>query len=215
LVQYRSGAWAGVIAGPRTVPATLMEAMMPTLRPLCALAALLLSTAPGATDAPGGPRYTAEGALLPPADYREWVYLSSGLDMSYVEGASMQGHSMFDNVFVEPAAWAGFKQSGHWPDRTMFVLEIRAASAEGSILKQGLYQTDGLMGLEMHVRDEARFAGGWGFFTLDGTAPATVLPHTERCYACHEAHGAVDTTFTQFYPTARPIAVKAGTFRAD
>ena len=178
------------------------------------LAPLLLLMA-AAADEPAGPRYTADGALVPPANYREWVYLSSGLDMSYSEAPSMAGHSMFDNVFVDPASWASFKRTGHWPDGTMLVMEVRGAGSKGSINKQGHYQTEDLMGTEVHVRDDARFKGGWGFFALAGDAPARVLPSSAECYACHQAHGAVDTTFTQFYPTARAIAIKAGTFRAD
>jgi hypothetical protein len=173
---------------------------------------LLLVTA--ATDEPAGPRYTSDGSLVVPADYREWVYLSSGLDMSYSDDPSMAGHSMFDNVFVDPAAWASFKRTGHWPDKTMFVMEVRGASSKGSINKQGHYQTEELMGAEAHVRDEARFKGGWGFFALGSDPSARLLPYSAECYACHLAHGAVDTTFTQFYPTAKPIAVKAGTYRA-
>jgi hypothetical protein len=162
------------------------------------------------------PRYAPDGALLPPADYREWVYLSSGLDMSYSQDPAMEDHSMFDNVFVDPAAWAAFKRTGHWPDKTMFVMEGRGASTHGSINKQGKFQTEELMGLEFHVRDEARFktTGGWGFFAGEATGPAALLPASAPCYACHQAHGAVETTFTQFYPTAKPIAVKAGSYRS-
>ena len=29
------------------------------------------------------PRYTADGQLILPSDYREWVFLSSGLGMTY------------------------------------------------------------------------------------------------------------------------------------
>jgi hypothetical protein len=187
---------------------------MTTLRTACLLAPLLLLMG-AAPETPYGPRYTEAGALIPPADYREWIYLSTGIDMSYSEGAALAGHSMFDNVFVDPAAWASFKKSGHWPDQAMFVLEIRGASSQGSINKRGQFQTEELMGRELHVRDAARFPGGWGFFALEGDAPAKVLPATAACYACHQAHGAVDTTFTQFYPTARPIAARAGTLRSD
>jgi Cytochrome P460 len=171
---------------------------------------LLLLTA--ATGEDVGPQFNADGALIPPAGYREWVFLSAGLDMSYSEVPAMMGHSMFDNVFVDPASWAAFKRSGHWPDKSMFAMESRGASTKGSINKQGHYQTEDLMGVEFHVRDESRFKGGWGFFASDGTAPAQKLPETAPCYACHLAHGAVDTTFTQFYPTAKAIATKAGTY---
>ena len=71
------------------------------------------------------------------------------------------------------------------------------------------------MGIEYHVRDEARFKGGWGFFFTDGTKPAQFIPYDAQCYACHQANGALDTSFTQFYPTAKPIAAKAGTLRAE
>jgi hypothetical protein len=188
--------------------------MMSNLHRLKLSAPLLLVLAAATNDA-SGPRYTAEGAFIPPPDYREWVFLSAGLDMSYSEGTGMPGHSMFDNVFVDPASWAAFKESGHWPDKTTFAMENRGASTKGSINKEGHFQTGDLMGVEFHVRDESRFKGGWGFFASNGTAPATLLPASAPCYACHQSHGAVDTTFTQFYPVAKAIAIKAGTYREE
>jgi Cytochrome P460 len=152
---------------------------------------------------------------VPPADYRDWVFLTSGLDMSYSDMAMPMGHSMFDNVFVDPAAWRAFQASGHWPDKTVFMKEARVAGSRGSINKHGQYQEGEVIGLEAHVRDDARFKGGWGFFEVEGMAPAKVIGPSASCYACHQAHAAVDTTFVQFYPTARPIAVKAGTFKGD
>jgi hypothetical protein len=172
---------------------------------------LLMLTA--ATNETVGPRYTAEGAFIPPMEYREWVFMSSGLDMSYTEDPAMKGHSTFDNVFVDPTSWAAFKRTGRWPDKTMFALENRGATTKGSINKHGHFQTEKLMGVEFHVRDASRFKGSWGFFDVNGTEPATQLPYSAPCYSCHEAHGTVDTTFTQFYPTAKPIAIKAGSYR--
>jgi hypothetical protein len=37
------------------------------------------------------------------------------------------------------------------------------------------------------------------------------IPYTAACYACHEAHGAADMTFVQFYPILLPIAARLGT----
>ncbi len=181
-------------------------------RLICA-APLLMALLSGAGDGGSGPHYTAAGGLVLPVDYREWVFLSSGLDMSYTEQPAMPGASAFDNVFVDPAAWAAFQRSGHWPDKTVFVMENRAANSKGSINKRGHYQTTELLGLEFHVRDESRFNGGWAFFASDGAAPATLVPAVAPCYECHLAHGAVDTTFTQFYPTAKILALKAHTYR--
>ena len=197
---------AGSIASPE-------DPAVPSAR-LLLMALLALPVTCGAADAPT-PRFGTDGRLDRPTDYREWVYLSTGLDMSYSEGRPEPGHSVFDNVFVDPASWGTFKRTGRWPDGSMFVLEVRDASSAGSILKQGSYQTEEVVDLEVHVRDDARFPGGWGFFSFEGQGPAALLPKTERCYACHEAHGAVDTTFTQFYPTARAIASRAGTFRPE
>jgi len=175
-------------------------------------APLLLLLTAATNDAPG-PRYASDGALVQPADYREWIFLSADLDMSYSTEA-VQGHSMFDNIFVDPQSWAVFKRTGHWPDKTIFAMENRGAATEGSINKRGHFQTEELMGMEYHVRDESRFNGGWGFFAAAGAEPAALLPPSAPCYGCHLQHGAVDTTFTQFYPTAKSIAVKAGTFTA-
>lgn len=157
------------------------------------------------------PAYTADGRLLFPANYREWVYLSSGIDMSYFQGGGMQGHSMFDNVFVNPEAYRAFVQTGTWPDKTMLVLEVREAGSNASINKSGHFQTTGLMGREVHVKDESRFPGKWAFFGFDDAAPAKMVPKEAACYSCHQQHGAVDTTFVQFYPTLIEIAKQKGT----
>jgi hypothetical protein len=157
--------------------------------------------------------YTSDGQLWRPANYREWVYLSSGFDMSYNPEMQM-GHHMFDNVFVNPEAWRAFLKSGTWPDKTVLVLEARGAEDRGSINQKGNFQSAAVMGLEVHVKDEKRFAGKWAFFGFSGGETAKMVPLTENCYSCHRDHGAVDTTFIQFYPTLLPIARERGTVDA-
>ena len=157
-----------------------------------------------------GPSYESDGRLKLPAHYREWIFLSSGIDMSYV--AAMSGHSMFDNVFAEPTAYREFVRTGTWPDGTSLVLEVRGASEKGSINKHGKFQTGDLMGLEVHVKDTKRFQGDWAFFSFrQGPGAAKKIPTTEECYSCHQQHAAVDTTFVQFYPTLLSIATLKGT----
>ena len=173
----------------------------------CAAIAHAAPTTPAA--APHVPVYV-DGKLQLPADYREWIYLSTGMDMSY-SARGMPGHHMFDNVFVNPEAYRVFKETGTWPDKTMMVLEARGARDKGSINQRGLFQDTDLMGVEVHVKDSARFDGGWAFFTFDDDKPAREVDHSVDCYACHRAHAAVDTTFVQFYPTLLPIAKAAGT----
>jgi hypothetical protein len=175
----------------------------------CALAISLLfllrhipATHAATTEAPA---YAANGDMLPVANYREWIYLSSGVDMSYSPRPA--GMTMFDNVFVNPEAYHSFLATGTWPDKTVMVLEVREAKSKGSINQHGHFQGTSLMGIEVHVKDVARNPGGWAFFDFDSpTANGKVFAANAPCYSCHAEHGAVDTTFVQFYPTILPIA---------
>jgi len=58
----------------------------------------------------GKPQYTSDNKLLAPKNFRQWIFLSSGLGMSY----SPQGadHLMFTNVFVPQWAYSEFLKSG-------------------------------------------------------------------------------------------------------
>lgn len=166
------------------------------------------------------PQYTADNQLLRPADYREWIYLSSGLGMTYGPlNANRSATQAFDNVFVTRAAYSHFLESGRWPDKTMFALEVRSSSQHGSINKDGHFQT-GVRAVEILVRDEQRFPEKWGFFGFpakNGEFPKTSKQFGKEagCNACHKANGAVDGTFVQFYPTLLPIAQRKGTLRPD
>jgi hypothetical protein len=157
------------------------------------------------------PQYTSDAQLKLPKDYREWVYLTSGFDMSYSANSQMADHHMFDNVFVNPEAYRKFLDTGTWPDKTTLVLEVREAQGKGSINQKGHFQSD-VMGLEVHVKDETRFPGQWAFFDFEvGGQTGKMIPTTAECYSCHSAHAAVDTTFVQFYPTLLPVAKTKGT----
>jgi len=170
--------------------------------------AVLLNSAPLP---PSGPEYTSDNQLKLPEDYRTWIYLSTGFDMSYDPGGINMDHHLFDNVFVNPEAYKAFLETGTWPDKTMLVLEVRKAEGKGSINQKGNFQSTETMGLEVHVKDEARFPGKWAFFGFDDTKTAKMVPTEAACYSCHSQHGAVDTTFVQFYPTLLPIAKAKGT----
>jgi len=148
--------------------------------------------------------FTADGKLEFPKDYRTWIFLSAGLDMTYGPNAPMAGHHMFDNVFVDRAAHDAFLKTGRWPEGSIFVLEIRGGQGEGSINKHGFFQTS-VMAVEVHVKDK-RYPSGWAFFGFNGEGPAQALPQASACNQCHEKNAAVDTTFVQFYPTLLPVA---------
>jgi hypothetical protein len=167
-----------------------------------------------ATPPSSGPEYTSDAQLKLPENYRQWVYLTTGFDMSY-NPAMQMGHHMFDNVFVNPEAYKAFVETGTWPDKTVLVLEGRRAESKGSINQKGNYQGTEVMAVEVHLKDESRFPGKWAFFGFDDGKTAKMIPTTADCYSCHAAHAAVDTTFVQFYPTLLTIAKNKGTLSAS
>ena len=177
--------------------------------PLLLMMAFLLPMQPPALL--DGPAYTPDGQLKYPAGYPEWVFLGAGLDMSYTSDAEMSNGSMFNSVFVNPSAYRAFKQTGHWPEHTVMVLENRGATGASSINKRGKTETSEVMGLEIHVKDSEQSKGdGWAFYGFgkpaDPTSSGKLIARPASCYTCHEAHGAVDTTFVQFYPNALDVA---------
>ena len=173
------------------------------MRSIACLAVLLLANSAVALDESA---YAPDGKLRFPANYREWIFLSSSLDMSYRKLPDMPGHSVFDNVFSDPVSYHEFLKTGTWPEGTLLVMEARGATGKGSINEHGKFQSGDPMGIEVHTKDSKRFPGGWGFFAFGGTEPAQQIPTSADCYSCHQQHGAVDTTFVQFYPTLLKIA---------
>jgi hypothetical protein len=172
----------------------------------------LFSTASGQTES-SVPQFTADGKLVRPAGYRKWVYVSSGYGMSYSQ--SPGGMQMFTNVFVSPSAYDSFVANGKWPDKTMFVLEVYGSTSRGSINKHGSYQTD-LSGLDVEVKDQARFPDKWAYFNFSemATSASADTPSKNDCWKCHEQNAAVEHSFVQFYPELLKIARAKGTIKA-
>lgn len=156
------------------------------------------------------PQYTAQNQLVRPQNYREWIYLSSGLGMAY--SPNPKSPPLFTNVFVAPEAYRTFITTGRWPEKTMFVLEERTAESKGSINQGGHFQGE-LGGIAAAVKDSKRFAGKWAYFNFGLDAKRARANPADSCWSCHNAHGAVDNTFVQFYPTLKPIAMKFGTYK--
>lgn len=165
-----------------------------------------------------GPAYTTDGRLIPPEGYYQWVFVTSDLGMSYNEESGPDNQPPFSNVFVNPAAYRSFLKTGTWPDKTVLVKEFRPSATDGSINHHGYFQSGKALGVLVHVKDVKHFKGGWAFFAFGGDVldkPARQIPTSADCYSCHEANGAVDTTFVQFYPTLLPVARKHSTLSAS
>jgi hypothetical protein len=167
-----------------------------------------------------GPRFSPANELMRPTDFREWIFVTSGLGMTYndaVAGAPARVPN-FTNVYVNPSSYRSFMKSGQWPEKTIFVLEIRASQSEGSINKGGNFQSE-VVAIEASVKDSSRYPGKWAYFNFGGRGAdmkdkVDALPATASCYACHSSNAAVDNTFVQFYPTLLEVAREKNTLRS-
>jgi hypothetical protein len=171
----------------------------------CAVSLLVSNPAPPADL----PQYTTGDELVRPQDYREWVFVSSGFRLS--NNPSPAEGATFTNVFVNPSAYKQFLTTGNWPDNTVLVEEKRTSSNKGSLNKASQFQTE-LAGISVKVKDAARFPDKWAYYSFDSSAQTAHTNPKATCWQCHHDHGAVDSTYVQFYPTLKPVAQKFGTF---
>ncbi|MEM7227049.1 MAG: cytochrome P460 family protein [Pseudomonadota bacterium] len=157
------------------------------------------------------PQFTADGQLILPKGYHEWVYVGSPLTPNALNGGEAP-FPEYHNVYIQPSAYKIYKETGTFPEGTIFFKELmlvqRADHPDGSadeVSGRG-YFPGSFAGADVAVKDSARFAdtGGWGYFNFGHHAPpyaktAKALPG-DACAFCHTANAAKDMVFTQFYP---------------
>jgi tetratricopeptide (TPR) repeat protein len=177
-----------------------------------AAAVLLWQPTQHAAAPDNAPRYTQAGKLVKPANYREWIYLSSGLGMNYRPAQNGgQAAGMFTNVFVNPESYRAFLQTGKWPDKTTFALEVYSPATHSAPNQQGLFQ-DSLMAVEAEVKDSST-PEVWRYYDFGAAAnEAQALPQAD-CFACHEKSAAVEHSFVQFYPQLLEVALAKGVIK--
>ena len=158
-------------------------------------------------------RPTSTASCSCPTDYREWIYVTSGLDMSYSRRPARPPHVR--QRVREPGGLAGLQAHRHVAgqdddgardprrphqglDQQARLLPGRRPDGRGGA-RQGHRALRRRLGL-LHVRGH-RQAG-------------REIPRDVDCYCCHRRTRAVDTTFVQFYPTMLAIAKAKGTFAA-
>jgi hypothetical protein len=180
-----------------------------------AVATGLLAPVRAQPPASDGPMLQDGNHLAFPDAYREWVFLSAGLGMNYGPNAPAAGQPQsFTNVYVNPSSYRAFMKTGTWPDRTMFVLEIRGSASEGSINRSGRYQTD-LRAIEANVKD-ARLPGGWGFYDFGrNTAAVAPLPQTGTWFWWLGVFSGVVHTLVLLFAAVLVVARRMGTVKKE
>lgn len=155
------------------------------------------------------PAYDDSGKLLRPRGYRSWVAVASSLGVSYNENVQRSGPGSFQNIYMEPAAYRAYRETGKFPEGTMFILaihEARNSDSEETLAKDGFYQGK-LQRLEVAVKNSARHDVPWAYYDFGGPAAGfkeTAEPvSSDNCHACHVKNAADDNVFVQFYPVLR------------
>lgn len=164
----------------------------------------VLAAAQGSRPIPPKPGYTSNGALIRPEGYREWIYVGTPLtpnDLNPPEAPFPEFH----NVYIHPSDYHHWEKTGTFPDGTVIVKELVSVGSKTATSGKGYFMGD-FVGLEALVKDSKRFKGepgNWAFFSFGHKYPlsdSTEKLPVATCSTCHQANGADDFVFTQYYP---------------
>jgi len=153
-----------------------------------------------------GATYNDENELVLPANHREWVFIGAPVtpnDMNDGKAAFPEFH----NVYIDPASYATYKQTGKFAEGTVILKELVSVGGKQMDSGKGYFQGE-FVSLEAMVKDNKRFSdepGGWAFFRF-GEAPNYSATgdrmKTESCNSCHSGANE-DYVFTDTYPVLR------------
>lgn len=152
-------------------------------------------------------RYDAEGALIQPEGYREWVYVGAPLTPNDLNGGKA-AFPEFHNVYVDPASWAEYKKTGEFPDGTVVVKELVSVGSKTASSGKGYFMGE-FIGLEAAVRDSRRYpkeANGWAYFSFGHSYPLEKKVKAQAhasCAQCHLTAPGGSMVFSQYYPVLR------------
>jgi tetratricopeptide (TPR) repeat protein len=165
----------------------------------------------GAAPAKPAAQFEGKDTLLRPEGYREWVFVGSSLGLRYEDGKKQPEQLEYKNVYIDPAAYRAYQETGAFPQGTVLVLETAAGEEKKEPGLHGSFQK-GFTGLSAAVKDKDRFPDGWAYFSFsDGPGKTKDKARPARkaaCYDCHREKGAEDNVFTQFYPVLKAAKVR-------
>ncbi len=162
-------------------------------------------------------QFDKQGKLIRPVGYRQWVFVGAPVTPNDMN----DGHAAFPefhDVYIDPAAYAYYEQTGKWMEGTVMVKELVSVGAKHAPSGSGYFPGE-FEGLAASVHSAKRFPdepGNWAYFNFSPkpkpgvklleSAPAEP---TKSCNACHQAAAADHWVFTQFYPVLRAAGPKA------
>jgi Cytochrome P460 len=173
---------------------------------VCAAVGAILAARPLAPDGSRDaqmPRYAANGELLRPERVEQWVFVGASIGLSYADASRTDGPGMFHNVYITPVAYEAFARTHTFPEGTMLAMTLHDAGEKVAPSKHGFFE-GARLGLEVAVKDSARFPNRWAYFDFS-SGRESARASGPSCHACHVKHAATDNVFTQFYPILRDL----------
>ncbi|MFC6672224.1 cytochrome P460 family protein [Marinobacterium aestuariivivens] len=183
---------------------------MNTLLKTTLAAALLASAGPLMADTLADETYGtlvgADGTISLPEGFRQhWTHLGSWI----VADTSAPGAG-FHDVYTQPEAAQAYRESGHFPDGTVLVKEIRAVASGEKTTGMAQWAGEPAVWFLMVKDAKGRFDGphwgeGWGWALYEAKDPATNVSKSfeETCRGCHVPAQQNDWVFVEGYPTLK------------
>ena len=152
-------------------------------------------------------RFNAEGDLVRPEGYREWIFVGTPLTPNDLNRGNAP-FPEFHAVYIDPDSYDHWKKTGTFREGTILTKELISVGSKRATSGKGYFMGD-YIGLEATVKSKDRFPdepGNWAYFSFGHEHPlaktATAFPATD-CNACHDDNAADDWVFTQYYPVLR------------
>jgi len=152
--------------------------------------------------------FTADGEMIRPSGWREWVFIGSPLTPNSLNGGEA-GFPEFHSVYIDPESWAHWKETGEFRNGTMIAKELTLVGATAATSGIGFFNGD-LQGFEIAHKDSGRYpesTAGWAYYTFghkpEPYADTTAAQSFAACASCHVASAADDMVFAQYYPILR------------
>ena len=132
------------------------------------VAVSMMSAAPRRNVATTGvSHFTAEGDLVRPEGYREWVYVGTPLTPNDMNNGAAP-FPEFHNVYIDPDSWKHYSQTGEFPEGTTLVKELVSVGSKQAVSGAGYFMGD-FIGLEAAIKSKERFPdepGYWAYFSF-------------------------------------------------
>lgn len=153
----------------------------------------------------------SRGAMRLPTDYRTaYQFLGSwAVAADAAPGATdAPGSKELHTVYASPGAIAGHRKNGRFPEGTVLVKEVFAATS-ADMTTGRVSRADELVGWFMMVKESReRYPGnklwgdgwGWAWFDKGNPVQTKTVSYRDECLDCHVPAEATDWTYIDGYP---------------